>query len=108
MDDLSGEILDSQGVIAARREELQAMKQLPLYEIVDVRECWENTQRDPISTKWVDIDKGGAGDHKYRSRWVARDFNDGLGEFFAAAPPWEAMQCFMALAASQRPAQRNT
>ena len=60
IDDLSGHGLDREGVIAARREELAAMKRLLIYEIVDIEECWAKTNMKPISTKWVDIDKRGA------------------------------------------------
>ena len=57
-------------------------------------ECMEMTGRPPISTRWVDVDKGRNGVVDLRSRLVARDFKvrgDGREfEVFAAMPPSEA------------------
>ena len=40
-----------------------------------VEEAWRITGRAPVSTRWVDTDKGFMGDsQEIRSRMVARDF----------------------------------
>ena len=100
-DDVSGKPLDLEVNQAARREELEFVEGKPLYEIVDRAEAIRVTGRPPISTKWVDIDKGNG---VYRSRWVGRQFTDGTdqGEYFAATPPWEAVKALISIAASQK------
>ena len=101
-DDLTGATLDAKLVKAARDLELEFIEKKPLYEVVPVEMAWEATGAAPISTKWVDIDKGGPGAEEYRSRWVARQFKDSVtDEFFAATPPWEAIRLLISLAASQ-------
>ena len=64
----------------------------------------------PISTKWVDTNKGDDSDPDYRSRWVGREFkgNDkNRGDLFAATPPLEAKRSLIALASCQRGVPRN-
>ena len=98
-DDVTGLRLDSSKVLAARRLELDFIDRKPLYTEVDESECMEVTGKRPITTRWVDIDKGGG---EYRSRWVAREFKtDVTSEYFAATPPWEAVKLLVSLLASQ-------
>ena len=88
--------MNPERVKEAREEELEFVEGKPLYEKVRVQEAWAVTGRAPISTKWVDIDKGG----EYRSRWVARDFNNSrTDEYFAATPPWEFIKWLLSMAA---------
>ena len=49
------------------------MKSLGVWEEVSREECWRNTGREPITTKWVDVNKGRNGEIQIRSRLVARD-----------------------------------
>ena len=42
------------------------------YDNADIAECWDNMGKPPISTRWIDHDKGTT----YISRWVARQFKD--------------------------------
>ena len=84
--------------LGRRREGLMEGRVLS-YEERDVQECWNRTGAAPTSTKWVDVDKGGA----VRSRWVGRDFKK-KGErcredLFASMPPLEAKKLLFALAA---------
>ena len=67
-DDLTREWMDPEEVRAARAEEMEYVKGIPVYEEREVDECWRETGRGPTSTKWVDIKKEGG----VRSRWVAR------------------------------------
>ena len=89
----------------AREVELQFIDKKGLYVEVDINECWEVTGKKPISTRWVDTDKG-SGEH--RSRWVARDFKTEItNDYFAATPPWEAVKFLISMLASQgRPSKR--
>ena len=103
VDDVSGKRLDTEGVKAARKLELEFIDGKPVYKEVPVSECWKVTGRSPIDTKWVDVDKGGPGAHQFRSRWVARQFKDGQpnDDYFSPTPPYEAIRMAISLAASQ-------
>ena len=106
VDDITGEELPWREVVKARRKELQFIESKPLYEVRPTAEASRSTGRPPISTKWLDIYKGGG---NWRSRWVARQFNDGSdqGEYFAATPPFEAIKLLVSLAASQKSTERS-
>ena len=86
-DDVTGKPLDFEGVKEARRVELEFVDKRPVYEEVPTQESYDVTGRGPIDTKWVDIDKGGPGDHRYRSRWVAKDFNTYQSDALYATTP---------------------
>ena len=71
---------------------------------VPISECYNNTGKAPIGTRWVDINKGDDNEPDYRSRSVGKDFkgNDNKrNDLFAATPPLEAKRTLFALAASQ-------
>jgi len=102
-DEVSGAKLDPERVAKAHEDELEFIDKKPLYEIRTTAEAWQVTGSAPISTRWINIDKGGPGEPEYRSRWVARQFRDSkTGEFFAATPPWETLKMVLSLAASQK------
>ena len=58
-DDVSGAALDPKEVKRARREEVDYVHKMQLYDKVPVEECMRVTGRKPISTRWIDINKGG-------------------------------------------------
>ena len=87
-DDVSGAALDPKEVRRARSEEIEYVHKMELYEKVPVEECWNVTGKNPISTRWIDINKGDASSPNYRSRLVAREINTHKREdLFAATPP---------------------
>ena len=103
-DGRTGEILDPELVKKARAEEIEFMKKVELFEEVPVSECWECTGRPPVSTKWVEVNKGTAENPDVRCRLVARDFKP-KGEkdredLFAAMPPLAAKRLLFAMAAA--------
>ena len=101
-DEITGMMLDDERVKAARNLELEFIDKKPLYEMRPTEEAVRVTGKPPISTRWVDINKGDVDNPDYRSRWVARQFKDNdTTEFFAATPPWEAIKMMISLAASQ-------
>ena len=53
-DDIAGAQLDTQGVLAARQEELQWLHRAKVYEKRTVEECWQRTGKGPITLKWID------------------------------------------------------
>ena len=64
---MSGERLDPEGVRKAREEEMQEVYKHDLYNKVKIEECRNETGRDPIGTRWVDINKGDNQNPEYRS-----------------------------------------
>ena len=72
-DDVSGAEFEPDRVYEARMEEIKFIRDMNLYDKVPVSECWGKTGKAPISTKWIDINKGDKVEPKYRSRNVARE-----------------------------------
>ena len=67
-----------------------------------LEECWANTGKEPIGTRWVDINKGDESNPDYRSRLVAQEINDSKREdLFAATPPLEAKKLLFSLAVTE-------
>ena len=62
-----------------------------VYVKVPIEECWANTGKYPIHTRWVDVNKGDEVKPEYRSRLVAEEIKrDNPEDLFAATPPLEA------------------
>ena len=74
VDDRTGLILDEALAKQAEDEEMELMQKIQLYDVVDSSECWEKTDKLPISTKWVRVNKGTPEAPDVRCRLVARDF----------------------------------
>ena len=88
---MSGKPLDSEMVRVARQEEMDVYKQHGVYEKVPISECVRVTGRQPIGSRWVDINKGDVAAPEYRSRFVACEIKrDERAEMFATTPPLEA------------------
>ena len=68
------EELDSEKVDEARGEEVGFMQGIGVWVKSTNEECWEMTGKAPVTTEWVDINKGRDGEVNVRSRLVARDF----------------------------------
>ncbi len=71
---------------------------------VPIKEFYKVTGRDPIDTKWVDVNKGDKDNPEIRCRWVGREFkgNDKHRDnVYASTPPLEAKKILMSMAASQ-------
>ena len=104
-DDVRGGDLPVEKVREARNEEIKFMQSKGIWEVVPTKECWEKTGSKPVSVRWVDTNKGGAGEMIVRSRLVARDFkgNDkGRDDLFAETPPLEALRLLLSRAATRR------
>ena len=103
-DTKTGKELDERMVAAARKEEIEFMRQIKLYGKIDWEECIRMTGRLPVSTKWVEVDKGTLEKPDVRCRLVARDFRvKGEGhrdDLFAAMPPLEAKKLLFKMAAA--------
>ena len=57
-DNLSGGRLDAKMVKEARKEEMAEVYKHGVYEKVSLAECYDKTCKQPIGTRWVDINKG--------------------------------------------------
>ena len=72
--------------------EIEFVRQIKLNDKVDWEDCIRMTGRPPVSTKWVEVDKGTAEKPDVRCRLVVLDFRvKGEGhrnDLFAAMPPW--------------------
>ena len=104
---MSGADLDPKEVYKARMDEVKFIRDMKLYDKVPVEECWANTGKAPIGTKWLDISKGDVKDPNYRSRCVAKeighDKQDGL---FAATPPLKVMKLVLSSLATCNKGER--
>ena len=58
---------------AARAEEIEYFNSVPVWDYVKTRECWDVTGSSPITTKWVDLNKGDQEYYDIRCRLVARE-----------------------------------
>ena len=86
--DLSGKELEAERVAEARKEEMREFGNHEVYTKGRIEECWEETGKDPIGTRWVDINKGAEAAPGYRSRLVAQEIKrDNREDLFAASPP---------------------
>ena len=99
LDSLTGKVLKQELVDEARREEVEYIESIPVYEVVDLKASWEATGAKPKSCKWVDVNKGTDPLPNVRCRWVARDFKP-RGErdredLFADMPPLEAKRLLL-------------
>ena len=94
----------------AECEEIAFLKRINLYVETDVAECWANTGKAPISTKWVKVNKGTAEAPEMRCRLVARDFKPkgekDRGDLFAAMPPLEAKKALFQQAVNENARNR--
>ena len=87
-DDHTGESLDAKKVKDARQLEMEHYDTMHVFDKVLIAQCWERTGKALLKARWVDIDKG----TRYRSRWVAKQFQGSDSEeWFAATPPIEAL-----------------
>ena len=58
-DDVNGGGLPINEVGLARKEELDFMKKRNIWGLAPTSECWEKTNKAPVSVRWVDTNKGG-------------------------------------------------
>ena len=101
-DDVTEKALDPKAVRQARLKEMKYVKE---------KEVWQPISRDEarrrgwkvVKTRRIDINKGDADTPNYRSRLVAKEFNDDVGEgLFASTPPLEALRFLISEAATVR------
>eukprot|EP00971_Amphidinium_carterae_P353001 6492793-Amphidinium_carterae.1 len=100
--------LDVKRVYRARLEELAWLRKREVFEAVPTSVCWERTGKGPVTTKWIDQNKGTNESPNYRSRLVAREIKPNgkrvLAEedSYSSMPPSEALKVMCSLLASLR------
>ena len=63
-------------VAQARKEEIDHFKTRGVYEKVDMQRCWDETGKNPLAVRWVDIHQGDDPKPNYRTRLVAKEYRD--------------------------------
>ena len=76
--------LPAELVRAARTEEIEHFNTLLVWDVVKTQECWDKTGGPPITTKWVDVNKGDQQEYDVRCRLVAREMGGGKNDEFYA------------------------
>ena len=102
-DDMSGKKLDGSQVQLARTEEMEEVKKHKVYVKVPIQQCYDETGKAPIGTRWVDINKGDDVNIEYRSRLVAQELKkySVAEDLFAATPPLEAKKILFSMAVTE-------
>jgi hypothetical protein len=112
-DDITGVQLDTQGVLAARHEELQWLQGAKVYEKKAIEECWQRTGKGPKTRKWIDRNKGDREHPNYRSRIVVREVKKQHGALpghmlFSNMPPLEAVKILCSELATRKKNKKGT
>ena len=101
IDDVTGKMPDKNQVEVARAEEMMVFKEHDVYTKVPIEEAVNETGKQPIGVRWLDINKGDEVQPEYRSRLVAKEIKrDQRDDLFAATPPLEAKKALLSLAAT--------
>ena len=112
LDDRTGLELDENLTRQAEAEEMAFMQKIQLYDVVDTTECWTQTGKPPVTTKWVRVNRGTSAEPDVRCRLVARDFKPkgerDRSEIFAAMPPLESKKLLFQQAVSQNARNRRS
>ena len=99
-DEMTGQVLKDKLVLQARDVEVTFFDKKGVWIKVPRRRAFERTGKPPISTRWLDVNKGDEEHPNHRSRFVARQMKrlDRSGEtYFAPAPPLEALRTVISL-----------
>ena len=99
-DDVSGASLDPKEVVKARLKEVGYVRDKRVWTKISRKEAIRRGIKI-VGTRWIDINKGDTKHPNYRSRFVAKEFNDGKdASIFAATPPLEALRWLVSEAAT--------
>ena len=99
-DDVSGEFLCPKEVLRARLKELQYVREKKVWSKITRKQARDMGVK-VIGTRWIDINKGDSTVPNHRSRFVAKEYNDGKdATLFASTPPLEALRMLVSDAAT--------
>ena len=57
-DETSGALLDPVKVKEARKTEMKTYSEMKVYTKVPIQQCYDETGKEPIGTRWVDVNRG--------------------------------------------------
>ena len=98
VDDVTGEPLDKDEAVKARKLEMMFFKEKGVYTKVR-RQPWMKI----ITTRWLDVNKGDSINWNYRARLVAREIKrDKREDLFAATPPLESLRMITSICAGNQ------
>ena len=99
-DDISGKELLPEKVEKARKDEIDIVESMGVWEKIPRSKVPKGTKI--IGTRWVDVNKQDETNPLYRSRLVAQEIKRGSGfdEFFAAMPSLAALKLLLTIAVS--------
>ena len=99
-DDVNNELLEPDKVAAARAEEFCFFKKLGFYRRVP-QAMIKQVGGKLVSVKWLDMSKGDRDFPKYRSRLVAREYNDSKDDtLYASMSPLGALRLIVSHAST--------
>ena len=88
-------------VKAARQEEADYIRRMKLYAKVPISECVKQTGKQPVDTRWIDINKQDEFNPLYLSRLVGQEFTTSVdSSLHAATPPLESLKTIISIAAT--------
>ena len=97
-DEISGKALNAKLVHEARAEEIEYARRYKVWEEVPVQQAWDRTGKAPISSRWIDVNKGDEARPQYRSRLVIQEVrSSNIEAIFAATPPLESVRMLLSL-----------
>ena len=101
-DDISGRELEPEKVVKARKEEVDFIRKMGVWQEVD-----RPSDKPVLKGRWVDINKGDEDHPIYRSRYVGKEIKKGskgalVADFFAAMPPLSSFKLLLTLAMTDR------
>ena len=86
-DDLTGEELPAKEVRKARLKEVEYIEDKKVWRRMTRKEAQKRGIKI-VAVRWIDINKGDATNPLYRSRLVAKEFNEGKDDsLYAGTPP---------------------
>ena len=89
--------MDPELVKKGRHEELEYFHKYGVYNVVPRSKCYEETGKTPVTTRWVDTNKGDDVSPDVRCRLVARQVKTHADHTtFASTPPLENLKYFLA------------
>ena len=97
IDEVSGKPLETSKVEAALFLNILILLRGTIYGL-PIQEAWDVTGKGPISSRWIDLDKGDLNKPNYRSRLVIQEVrHSGIDAMFAATPPLESLRFLLSL-----------
>ncbi len=88
--------LTTEDVEAARALEIEYFKNMNVYTKVHLEECYQQTGKGPVGTRWVDTNKDASGEaNQVRSRLVAQYLKISKtirADLFSPTPPLECLK----------------